>query len=169
LPWDQASLSQRGHAIECRIYAEDPAAGFLPQAGPLLLYREPSGPGIRIDSGVVEGGTVSVHYDPLLAKLTASAESREAAIARARAALLAFPILGIRTNVPFLIRVLDENDFRAGRLHTGFIDEHANALLATRPLAVEAVAAAVAAGPARSEGARAPMVDPWEIIRGWGR
>ena len=112
---------------------------------------------------------MSVHYDPLLAKLTASAESREAAVARARAALLAFPILGIRTNVPFLIRVLDENDFRAGRLHTGFIDEHANALLATRPLAVEAVAAAVAAGPARSEGARAPMVDPWEIIRGWGR
>ena len=63
------ALSQRGHAIECRIYAEDPAQGFLPQAGPLLLYREPQGPGIRVDSGVAEGGEVSVHYDPMLAKL----------------------------------------------------------------------------------------------------
>src|SRR5262245_20604844 len=144
LPWTQASLTQRGHAIECRVYAEDPAAGFLPQAGTLLMYREPDGPGIRIDSGVVEGGTVPVHYDPLLAKLTASAETRDAAISRARAALQMFPVLGIRTNVPFLIRVLDHPDFRSGRLHTGFIDEHAPDLLKTAPAPLEAVAAAAA-------------------------
>ena len=84
LPWSQESLSQRGHAIECRIYAEDPAQGFLPQAGRLLLYREPQGPGIRVDSGVVEGGEIPVHYDPMLAKLIVSGETRE--VARRRAA-----------------------------------------------------------------------------------
>ncbi len=172
LPWTQAAISHRGHAIECRVYAEDPAAGFLPQAGTLLLYREPTGPGVRVDSGVVEGGTVSVHYDPLLAKLTASAESRDAAIARALAALRAFPILGIRTNVPFLIRVLEHPDFRSGRLHTRFIDDHADELLAsssTPPEAVAAAAVATTAPPAPSASARPSTADPWEIIRGWGR
>jgi len=172
VPWTQAALTQRGHAIECRIYAEDPAAGFLPQAGKLLVYREPAGPGLRIDSGVAEGGTIPVHYDPLLAKLTASAETRDAAIARARAALHAYPILGIRTNVPFLIRVLEHPEFRAGRLHTRFVDDHATDLQVTAAPPLEAVAAAavlpgespVSHGPARSSG-----VDPWETIRGWGR
>jgi 3-methylcrotonyl-CoA carboxylase alpha subunit len=172
LPWTQASLTQRGHAIECRVYAEDPAAGFLPQAGTLLVYREPAGPGIRIDSGIVEGSTVPVHYDPLLAKLTASAESRDAAIARARAALQMFPILGIRTNVPFLIRVLDHPDFRAGRLHTSFIDEHTTDLLASSPTPLEVLAAAAAASgdtPQTSAPVRSPVIDPWATIRGWGR
>ena len=172
LPWNQKSIRQRGHAIECRIYAEDPAGGFLPQAGPLLVYREPVGPGIRIDSGVVEGGTIPVHYDPLLAKLTASAETRDAAIARAHTALDAFPILGIRTNVPFLIRVLDHPHFRAGRLHTRFIDDHANDLLATPAPPLEAVAAAAVpmTETARSLApTRSGSVDPWETIRGWGR
>src|SRR4029450_6183212 len=99
LPWTQSDLTQRGHAIECRVYAEDPTNGFLPQAGPLLLYREPDAPGVRIDSGVVEGGSVPVHYDPLLAKVTVLAESRPTAIARMVAALRGFPILGIRTNL----------------------------------------------------------------------
>ena len=99
LPWRQAELAQRGHAIECRVYAEDPANGFLPQAGPLRLYREPSGPGIRIDSGVEEGTDVPVQYDPMLAKLIAFAETRAQAIERAAAALRDFPILGVRTNV----------------------------------------------------------------------
>jgi acetyl-CoA carboxylase biotin carboxylase subunit len=172
LPWTQESIRQRGHAIECRIYAEDPAAGFLPQAGTLLVYREPVGPGIRIDSGVVEGGTITVYYDPLLAKLTASAETRDAAIARARTALDAFPILGIRTNVPFLIRVLDHPHFREGRLHTRFIDDHANDLLVTPAPPLEAVAAASVptTEPARSQAPpRSGRVDPWETIRGWGR
>ena len=87
LPWRQEELTQRGHAIECRVYAEDPARGFLPQAGPLLRYREPSGPGIRVDAGVVEGGEVSVYYDPLLAKLIVWGATRAEAIARTREAL----------------------------------------------------------------------------------
>src|SRR5439155_10965998 len=102
LPWTQADVSQRGHAIEARIYAEDPAQGFLPQAGRLLLYREPRLPGVRIDSGVAEGGDVPVYYDPLIAKVIASDETREAAITRLIAALREFPVLGIHTNIPFL-------------------------------------------------------------------
>jgi acetyl-CoA/propionyl-CoA carboxylase biotin carboxyl carrier protein len=172
LPWTQASLAMRGHAVECRVYAEDPADGFLPQAGPLVLYREPAGPGIRVDSGVAEGGIVSVHYDPLLAKLTAWAETRSAALARAASALHTFPVLGIRTNVPFLIRLLDHPEMRAGRLHTGFIEEHAAELLTTPDPPAEALAAAALAGPAQrnpesDEVASTP--DPWSSIRGWGR
>jgi acetyl-CoA carboxylase biotin carboxylase subunit len=172
LPWTQADLRQRGHAIECRVYAEDPAAGFLPQAGPLRLYREPSAPGIRIDSGVEEGTDVPVQYDPMLAKLIASAESRDAAIARAAAALRAFPILGVRTNLAFLIRVLEHPAFRAGDLHTGFVAEHLEALL-QQPPASDAVLAAAAfartapAGP--RPGAEVRVADPWTDLRGWGR
>jgi len=174
LPWTQSDLTQRGHAIECRVYAEDPANGFLPQAGPLLLYREPRTPGVRIDSGVVEGGSVPVNYDPLLAKVTALAESRPAAIARMAAALRAFPILGIRTNLPFLIRVLEHSDFGAAHLHTGFIDEHAEALLTPREPPPEAVAAAALSVPpvrsAYSDSSSSPAgADPWATIKAWGR
>ncbi len=181
LPWTQDELSQRGHAIECRVYAEDPGNGFLPQAGPLLLYREPQGPGVRVDSGVREGGTVSVNYDPLLAKLTVLAESRDAAIARALAALRSFAVLGIRTNIPFLIRLLDHREVRAGRLHTGFIEQHLEELIAHRETPAEAVAAAAVTPDARlrqglggqdplRRGASQPdALDPWTAIREWGR
>ena len=82
LPWTQTDLQQRGHAIECRVYAEDPAAGYLPQAGRILLYRQPVRPGVRVDAGVVEGSEVTVHYDPMIAKVIAHAETRDAAIDR---------------------------------------------------------------------------------------
>jgi 3-methylcrotonyl-CoA carboxylase alpha subunit len=172
LPWTQESLTTRGHAIECRIYAEDTADGFLPQAGPLLLYREPSGPGIRVDSGVEQGGMVAVHYDPLLAKLTALAESRDAAIDRALAALRTFPILGTLTNVPFLIRLLAHPEIRAGMMHTRFIEEHAAELLTVPNVPPEALAAAaLGATPAAAAASPAPVAapDPWSTIHGWGR
>jgi acetyl-CoA carboxylase biotin carboxylase subunit len=171
LPWTQSDLTARGHAIECRVYAEDPANGFLPQAGSILLYREPEGPGVRIDSGVVEGGTVTVNYDPLLAKLIVSAETREAAIERALAALRGFPVLGIRTNIPFLIRVLAHPQFRAGHLDTGFIDQHLAVLTPAVPVPPAAVAAAaltITATPGSASGSAA-AVDPWSTLRGWGR
>jgi acetyl/propionyl-CoA carboxylase alpha subunit len=174
LPWRQADLAQRGHAIECRVYAEDPASGFLPQAGPLRLYREPSGPGIRIDSGVEEGTDVPVQYDPMLAKLIAYAETRALAIARAAAALRDFPILGVRTNVAFLIKVLEHPAFRAGRVHTGFVDEHLPSLLeapAPSPAAL-AAAAFVRAAPRAAAGPGGPTAsapDPWSDLTGWGR
>jgi acetyl/propionyl-CoA carboxylase alpha subunit len=176
LPWSQASLAQRGHAIECRVYAEDPSADFLPQAGRLLLYREPAGPGIRIDSGVAEGLDVPVMYDPMLAKLTVHAETRDAAIARAVAALQRYPVLGIRTNVPFLIRVLDHPEFRAGRISTSFIDQHLAALTTRAEVTEGVVAAAALAAPAGGQGGepaeaagRTDRSDPWAALNGWGR
>src|SRR5439155_16306082 len=132
--WTQYALAQRGHAIEARIYAEDPAREFVPQAGALLLYREPRMPGIRVDAGVVEGGEITVHYDPLIAKVIATAETRDHAIARLIAALRAYPILGIRTNIPFLLRVLEHPRFRAGEVDTGFLDGEGSALAAADDL-----------------------------------
>jgi len=173
LPWTQTELGQRGHAIECRVYAEDPANGFLPQAGRLLLYREPAGPGIRVDSGFVEGDTIAVNYDPLIAKLIASAETRTAAIERASAALRAFPVLGIRTNIAFLLRLLEDPAFRRGDVHTGYIDEHLAALNREEPPALEAVAAAAMATHAQAvaiaPAAGSARPDPWSQLGGWGR
>jgi 3-methylcrotonyl-CoA carboxylase alpha subunit len=129
LPWAQSSLAQRGHAIEARVYAESPARGFMPQAGAVLLYREPHRPGVRIDAGISEGDQVTVHYDPLLAKVIAAAETREQAIDRLHAALRDFPILGLETNLPFLVAVLEQPEYRRADLHTGFIDEHLDTLM----------------------------------------
>ncbi len=177
LPWRQEQLTQRGHAIECRVYAEDPAQGFIPQAGPLLLYREPVAPGIRIDSGVVEGGDVSVYYDPMLAKLIAAGESREAARARAIAALRAYAVLGIRTNIPFLLQILDDARFRAAAIDTGFLDREGAAFVASlaedlvvppAALAAAAVFDGQPAGGAGRPGARAGVVnDPWVLLDNW--
>jgi acetyl/propionyl-CoA carboxylase alpha subunit len=124
LPWSQADLTTRGHAIECRIYAEDPARGFLPSLGDILLLHEPAGPGVRIDSGVRQGDRVGMYYDPLLAKLSVHGEDRPAAIERAVTALRDFAVLGVTTNVAYLLAILQEPAFGEGRLHTGFLDEH---------------------------------------------
>jgi acetyl/propionyl-CoA carboxylase alpha subunit len=183
LPWLSPMINQRGHAIEARVYAEDPEQNFLPQAGRLLLYREPSIPGIRIDSGVQEGSDVPVHYDALLAKVIATATTRDEAIARLICALRAFPILGVRTNVSFLLRVLDHPRFRAGEIDTDFLDTEGPALaaasLAQPPAFVREALAAYALDsdhlPAAS-GLREPQsadvdagLDPWERLGTWRR
>ncbi|HKH72192.1 MAG TPA: biotin carboxylase N-terminal domain-containing protein [Vicinamibacterales bacterium] len=176
LLWGQDALNQRGHAIEARVYAEDPARHDLPQAGPLLLYREPSMPGIRVDAGVVEGSEVSVHYDPLLAKLIAWGETREAARRRALAALRSYPILGLRTNVALLVELLEHPRFIAGSIDTGFLEEEGDAiragLSAETPPVVEAVADAARAPRAGPMGSAEPgpsgpaTTDPWTSLRG---
>jgi acetyl/propionyl-CoA carboxylase alpha subunit len=171
LPWTQDALTQRGHAIEARIYAEDPIT-HLPQAGPLRLYREPSMPGIRIDSGVIEGSEVSVHYDPLLAKLIAWGETRDVARRRACMALRAFPILGIRTNIPLLLELLEHPRFVDGALDTRLVDTEAASLAARISVAPppEALAIADAARSTSSPATRAHGaqngVDPWTSLRG---
>jgi 3-methylcrotonyl-CoA carboxylase alpha subunit len=170
LPWSQSSLSQRGHAIEARVYAEDPAQDFLPQAGPLLLYREPRGPGIRVDAGFREGDSITVHYDALLAKVIATAETRQTAIDRLSTALRDFPILGIRTNIPFLIRVLDSEAFQSGKVHTAFLDTEGAALAAGSPDAPPGFVRAVvetADSLTEQTSARLPVWDPWDRARGW--
>jgi acetyl-CoA/propionyl-CoA carboxylase biotin carboxyl carrier protein len=171
LPWTQSDLMQRGHAIECRIYAEDPANGFLPQAGPVLLYREPAGPGIRVDAGIAEGSRVGVSYDPLLSKLIAYGETRDTARRRAITALRSYPILGIRTNVPFLAKLLAHPDFASGRVHTGFVEERLTDFV-TDDVPAEALAAAVVTIPAAHASPpsdAASLADPWTTIQRWGR
>ena len=124
LSWSQSDLKPRGHAIECRIYAEDAAANFLPQAGPVYLLKEPRGLGIRFDSGVESGDEVTVNYDPIIAKLIALAPDREAAIRRMIMALENTVILGLTTNIEFLKAAISHPAFSEGRTHTGFIPEH---------------------------------------------
>jgi acetyl-CoA carboxylase biotin carboxylase subunit len=124
LTLDRAALLRpRGHAIECRIYAEDPDNGFLPSPGRITSLRVPSGPGIRDDSGAEEGGVVPPYYDPLVSKLVASGTDREHAIARMRRALAEYDVLGIRTTVPFFRWLLRQPMFLAGQFHTTSLDE----------------------------------------------
>jgi acetyl/propionyl-CoA carboxylase alpha subunit len=172
LPWGQDQIAQRGHAIEARVYAEDPDNGFLPQPGRLLLYREPRMPGVRVDSGVREGDLVSPHYDPLLAKVIAWGETRGAALSRLETALREYPILGVRTNVPYLLRVLAHPRFRAGQVDTALLQDPS--LAPERPPSGETpppVALAVAAHAARREtGATSSQHqswDPWTRLAGW--
>jgi acetyl/propionyl-CoA carboxylase alpha subunit len=169
LPWTQEQLQQRGHAIEVRVCAEDPAGGYLPQAGVLALYREPSMPGIRIDSGVTEGAEVSVHYDSLLAKLIAFGETREAARGRARHALDQFPILGVRTNVPLLARLLVHPRFVAGDLDTQFLQSEAASLLPEGDPSPDVLAVADVVSRTLDDASNAPgdtRTDPWSSLRG---
>jgi acetyl/propionyl-CoA carboxylase alpha subunit len=174
LPFQQEELGIRGHALECRVYAEDPGRNFLPCTGVLHVYREPGGPGVRVDSGVEQGSEVTVHYDPLLAKLIVWAEDRAAAVARMERALSEFVILGVRTNLPFLRRVLRQPAFRRGELHTHFLEEHPVAA-APEALPVEVLAAAaLALGRAPGGGARpagdgrgARPLSPWREGGAW--
>jgi acetyl-CoA carboxylase, biotin carboxylase subunit len=122
LPFTQDDLRQTGHAIECRVYAEDPDRGFLPSPGLLTAFRGPGGPGIRDDAGVYEGFEVPVHYDSLLSKLVAHGATRDDAIRRMRRALAEYKVLGIHTTLPFLDRVLRHEAFVAGDVDTGFVD-----------------------------------------------
>jgi acetyl-CoA carboxylase biotin carboxylase subunit len=125
LPWTQEQIRQRGASIECRIYAEDPAKSFMPSPGKLTRLGLPAGPGIRLECGVAEGVEVSVHYDPLLAKLIATGRDREEAIARMSGALDAFVIEGVKTVIPFHQRVMRSDLFRAGAVHTQLIEQGA--------------------------------------------
>jgi acetyl-CoA carboxylase, biotin carboxylase subunit len=117
----QAEIAQRGHAIECRVYAEDPSRNFMPSPGTLHVYRPPSGPGVRIDDGVREGSEIPRFYDPMIAKLSVWAEDRQRCIKRAEAALNAFEIAGISHNVAYLLWLLNAQEFVAGAYDTGIV------------------------------------------------
>ncbi len=123
LRFSQDDIVQRGHAIEFRINAENYQKGFLPSPGQVTGYHEPSGPGVRIDSSLFSPGTVSPHYDSMVAKLVVFGEDRRQAIARGRRALLEFVITGIRTNIAYHLAILDDPGFADGNYTTRFIDE----------------------------------------------
>jgi len=122
LPFTQADLAIRGHAIECRIYAEDPDNNYFPSPGKITVLLQPSGPGIRRDSGMYEGWNVPMDYDPLLAKLVGYGADRQQAIMRLERALYEYFVAGIKTNISLFQRILRDADFQAGRLDTGFLD-----------------------------------------------
>jgi len=125
LPWRQDEIVQRRAAIECRVYAEDPSKSFLPSPGTVQKLELPSGEGIRIESGIEAGSTVSVHYDPLLLKLVAHGATRAQAIERMTDALDRSVVEGVRTTIPFLRRVVASAEFRAGRVHTQMLEQGA--------------------------------------------
>ena len=119
----QSDMRWNGSAIECRVYAEDPENNYFPSPGEITFYSEPSGPGVRVDAGAYTGWKVPIEYDPLLAKLTVWAHDRPTAIARMRRALSEYRVLGITTNLGLFDAVMRDEEFAAGHLHTGFLDE----------------------------------------------
>ena len=171
LPWKQEDLICTGHAIELRLYAEDPYANYLPSPGPLEVYRPPKGPGIRVDDGVEEGTIISPTYDPMIAKLIVSAGDRRAAIARALVAVAEYEVEGIRTNLDLLTFVLKSDQFQVGRYNTALLTELGDLPIPVRSDDEEALARILAAlaldqdrlsttttSPSESVGA---AVDPW--------
>src|SRR6266436_1476210 len=123
LPFAWETIPPRGHAMEVRLYAEDPDNNFFPSPGKILSQHQPSGPGIRVDEGVYEGWTVPMDYDPLLSKLIAWGNSREETIARLRRALEEYSVTGIKTNAGLFRRIVSEPDFLKAEIHTKWLDE----------------------------------------------
>ena len=177
LPFAQEDIQAHGWAMEARIYAEDAATGFLPSVGTLAVWHEPSGPGVRIDSGVTTGSEVSPYYDPMLAKIIAHGTTRAQATARLEQALLGLAALGVTTNTPYLLAILRDTEFRAGHLRTNFLAER---FAGWKPDAIPppdvilALAAEISLGSAPSD-TRHPTPDTrriepdtlWHTTTGW--
>jgi 3-methylcrotonyl-CoA carboxylase alpha subunit len=175
LPLGQEAIGLHGHAIEARLYAEDPGRGFLPSTGHLFHLRLPEGEGLRIETGVAQGDEVSPYYDPMIAKVVAWGESRDAALRRLAAALDASLVVGPQTNVALLLRVLGHEEVRRGRIDTGFLQAHEEALLAPEPppddeLILRACLWLLAARRREAADAAAGGPDPhspWHRVDGW--
>ncbi|XP_067005808.2 methylcrotonoyl-CoA carboxylase subunit alpha, mitochondrial [Anabrus simplex] len=146
LPLKQEDIQVHGHSFEARIYAESPRRGFLPGAGPLVyLDTPPAQVDVRIETGVVQGDEVSVYYDPMIAKLVVWGENRAAALLKLQANLAEYNVVGLDTNVDFLMDLSKNEDFGAGKVHTGFIEQHQSELFPERPVENYQVAQAVLA------------------------
>ncbi|HEX6640773.1 MAG TPA: ATP-grasp domain-containing protein, partial [Thermoanaerobaculia bacterium] len=172
MPWTQDELRQRGHAMQVRVYAEDPDDRFLPQSGTIAQYVEPSGPGVRVDSGVMRGSTIGVKFDPMLAKLICYAEDRDSCIDRLQRALRDYVVLGTKTNLSWLRRVITHPAFREGLVSTRFIPDHEAELAPNLPEIVPAIAAAIASAPRKQASeATATTAQPsvWDQLGAWGR
>ncbi|MCB8944747.1 MAG: acetyl-CoA carboxylase biotin carboxylase subunit [Ardenticatenaceae bacterium] len=177
LPLAQGDLQQRGHAIECRVYAEDPANHFLPSIGQIVWYERPSGPGVRVDDGIETGSQVSPYYDPMLAKVITWGRNRAEALAKMRRALADTAVLGVTTNIPYLLAILEEAHFVAGNVSTNYLAEHmadwavGGAVGDEAWLAVAAVESLLGKGGKGSGTAVAAQStsqpDPWNGATGW--
>ncbi|MGH3998588.1 MAG: biotin/lipoyl-containing protein, partial [Pseudonocardiaceae bacterium] len=165
LPLCQDDVSLDGHAVQARVYAEDPSRNFLPTGGRVLYLREPTGAGIRIDSGLVAGGTVGSDYDPLLAKIIAHGRDRDTALHRLDIALAQLSVLGLDTNTGFLRALLADADVRAGRLDTELVERRfAGWVVAELPDDVAAAAGLLALLALEPTGS---IVDPFALPGGW--
>jgi 3-methylcrotonyl-CoA carboxylase alpha subunit len=171
LPWAQSDLHQRGHAMEVRVYAEDPDDRFLPQSGTIALYSEPSGPGVRVDAGVTRGSEIGLRFDPMLAKLICFAEDRTACIDRLARALRDYVILGTKTNVAWLRRVITHPAFAEGLVSTRFLEEHEETLKPRVSDVAPAIAAAIATAPRKRDTVvgKASMPSVWDTLGPFGR
>ena len=170
LPAAQSELSIEGHAVEARVYAEDPGHGFLPATGVLVHVETPKeSTHLRIDRGVRQGDTITPHYDPMIAKVVAHGADRDTAMERLAGALRTFEIAGVTTNIAFLSRLVADAEFRAGAVDTGLIDRGLDTLLARGPVpdAVLAAAAMHAAGAFARPAAGSRWNDPWSTLIGW--
>ena len=170
LAYDEGDLLTRGWAIECRIVAEDPQNGFLPSVGRVVLSREPAGPGIRVESALHDGYEVTPYYDSLLAKVTAWGADREDARARMLRALRECRVVGVATNIPFLLEILNLPAFIEGRLDTGFLDRHqVEARQPEEPLREAAAIAALLTltGEGRSPAPAANQLAPRPAASAW--
>jgi 3-methylcrotonyl-CoA carboxylase alpha subunit len=169
----QDDVRPRGHAIECRLYAEDPRAGDLPSPGRVLHLVFPEGPGIRVDAGIAAGSEVTVHYDPLLAKIVTFGRDRVEATERMAAALRGTVVFGVMTNRARLQAIVRHPAFVAGRLHTGFLDEHfrgpepAEALPPDEAFAAAAAVLHAARRPPSPAAASRIAPDPWTRLGSW--
>src|SRR3954470_12879826 len=164
MPWTQEELQQRGHAMEVRVYAEDPDDRFLPQTGTIAFYSEPAGPGVRVDGGVMQGSEIGVKFDPMLAKLICFADDRDHCIDRLDRALRDYVILGTKTNVSWLRRVITHPAFREGLVSTRFLEDHP--MTQSMPDVVPAIAAALASS-TKHETVSTSSV--WDMLGAWGR
>ena len=144
LPFRQEDVLIRGHAMECRIYAEDPENNYFPSPGKITSLATPEGPGIRLDSGVYEGWTVPIDYDPLLAKLVAYGENRAQVISRLTRALQELYVGGIKSNAGLFRRILADEDFQSGKIDTGYL-ERLGSLPGSAPTGAREDVAAIAA------------------------
>jgi acetyl/propionyl-CoA carboxylase alpha subunit len=126
----EQGIKPRGHAIEARIYAEDPARNFMPSPGQVTRLDIPDLPNLRVDTGTRAGTNVTVYYDPMIAKVITWGEDRDAAIQTMRAALDGINVEGVKTNIHFLQRIFVSDDFAAGRIHTRYVEERLNEIMA---------------------------------------
>ena len=178
LPFTQEEITQDGHALECRIYAEYPALDFLPSIGVLTTYRSPSGPGVRVEEGVVTGSEISPYYDPMLAKVITRGQDRLEAVRKMERALREMIVLGVDTNIPYLLAILEEPHFLAGRTTTNYLDKNMagwrprealdeDMFLAAATLEVLFASGKKVAGADGGQDDSESSADPWSNLPSW--